>query len=148
MTQLRAAAAQAGIRINLQPRPSPQVVTLTAGNCKAASLPCNWDLANWGTNWLFGPDYAPTGETLFKCGAIANSGGYCTSQNEALINDTQTAGNLSLMYQWQNYLASQLPVVFQPDSAYQLTEIASNLEGVMPQSPTLSITPENWYFVK
>jgi hypothetical protein len=30
----------------------------------------------------------------------------------------------------------------------QPNEIASNLKGVTPVSPTLSITPENWYFVK
>jgi hypothetical protein len=29
-----------------------------------------------------------------------------------------------------------------------LTEIADNLKGVTPQSATLVITPENWYFVK
>jgi peptide/nickel transport system substrate-binding protein len=52
------------------------------------------------------------------------------------------------MYTWQNYLAQQLPVMFQPNGAYQLTEIVNNLKGVTPQSPTLSINPENWYFVK
>jgi hypothetical protein len=29
-----------------------------------------------------------------------------------------------------------------------LTEVANNLKGALPQSPTLSITPETWYFVK
>jgi peptide/nickel transport system substrate-binding protein len=52
------------------------------------------------------------------------------------------------MYTWQNYLAQQLPVMFQPSGAYQLTEIVNDLKGVAPQSPTLSINPENWYFVK
>ena len=41
----------------------------------------------------------------------------------------------------------KLPVIWQPDGAYSLTEVADNLRGVTPQSPTLSITPENWYFV-
>jgi hypothetical protein len=35
-----------------------------------------------------------------------------------------------------------------PDAAAQLTEVANNLKGALPQSPTLSITPEDWYFVK
>ena len=52
------------------------------------------------------------------------------------------------MYNWQDYLAPQLPVEYQPNAAYTLTEVANNLKGVLPQSPTLSITPENWYFVK
>jgi hypothetical protein len=29
-----------------------------------------------------------------------------------------------------------------------MTEVAGNLRGATPQSPTLTINPENWYFVK
>jgi peptide/nickel transport system substrate-binding protein len=148
MQQFRASALLAGIRINLRPEPFGQIAALSVGNCKVARLPCNWDLANWGSGWLFGPDFAPTGETLFKCGAIANSGGYCSPRNDALIDKTLTSDNLSFMYQWQDFLARQLPVMFQPNGVYQLTEIVSNLKGVTPQSPTLSINPEDWYFVK
>jgi peptide/nickel transport system substrate-binding protein len=148
MTQFQSSASLAGIKINPRPEPFGQIAALAVGNCKAARLPCNWDLANWGSGWLFGPDFAPTGETLFKCGAIANSGGFCTPLNDALINKTLASDNLSFMYQWQNSLATQLPVIFQPNGAYQLTEIVNKLKGVTPQSPTLSINPENWYFVK
>jgi hypothetical protein len=52
------------------------------------------------------------------------------------------------MYQWQDYLATQLPVEWEPNADYQLTEVASNLKGVTPQSPTLDITPENWNYVR
>jgi peptide/nickel transport system substrate-binding protein len=52
------------------------------------------------------------------------------------------------MYSWENYLSKQLPVIWQPNAAYQLTEVADNLKGVVPQSTTLSINPEDWYFVK
>jgi peptide/nickel transport system substrate-binding protein len=38
--------------------------------------------------------------------------------------------------------------MWQPDADYQVTEIAADLRGVTPQSPTLSLTPEDWYFVK
>jgi peptide/nickel transport system substrate-binding protein len=52
------------------------------------------------------------------------------------------------MFTWQNYLAQQLPVMFQPNGVYSLTEVNNSLKGVLPQSPTLAINPENWYFVK
>jgi peptide/nickel transport system substrate-binding protein len=52
------------------------------------------------------------------------------------------------MYAWQDYLAKQLPQEWQPAPVVQLTEITNNLKGVTPQSSTLSINPENWYFVK
>lgn len=46
------------------------------------------------------------------------------------------------------YLASRLPVICDQNSGYTLTEFAVNLEGVTPQSPTLTFDPENWYYVK
>ena len=121
---------------------------LAAGNCKVAKIPCNWDMANWGGGWSFAPDYLPTGEELFQSGAVANSGGYADAQNDSLIAKTLTSSNLQDMYTWQDYLAPKLPMMWQPNGAYSLTEIASNLKGATPQSPTLSINPENWYFTK
>ena len=82
------------------------------------------------------------------CGAVANSGGYCNKTNDAMIQQTLTSPNLQYMYSWQDYLAPQLPVEYQPNAAYTLTEVDYSLKGVLPQSPTLSINPENWYFVK
>jgi len=148
MEQLQSNASLVGIKINLEPKPFNQVTALAAGNCKVAHIPCDWDLANWGGGWSFAPDYSPTGETLFLCGAIANSGGYCSKTNDNYINTTLSSDNPQAMYTWQNYLAKQLPVMFQPNGAYSLTEIVNNLKGVTPQSPTLGFNPENWYFVK
>ncbi len=148
MQQLQSNASLVGIKINLEPKPFNQVTALAAGNCKVAHIPCDWDLANWGGGWSFAPDYSPTGETLFLCGAIANSGGYCSKTNDNYINTTLSSDNPQAMYTWQNYLAEQLPVMFQPNGAYSLTEIVNNLKGVTPQSPTLGFNPENWYFVK
>ena len=148
MDQLQSNASLGGIGINLQPKPFNQVTALAGGNCKVVHQPCSWDLANWGAGWSFAPDYEPTGETLFMCGAPANSGGYCSPANDALIGKTLTSDNLQNMYTWQDYLSKQVPVVWQPNGAYQLTEVVSNLKGVTPQTPTLNLNPENWYFVK
>jgi peptide/nickel transport system substrate-binding protein len=148
MTQLQSNTATIGIKLNLDPKPFAQVIATAGGNCVAAKLPCNWDMANWGGGWSFSPDYAPTGEQLFLSGVVANSGGYSSSTDDSLINKTLTNSNLQDMYSWQNYLSSQLPVIWQPNGDYQLTEVASNLHGVTPQSTTLSINPEDWYFTK
>jgi peptide/nickel transport system substrate-binding protein len=148
MVELQSNAAAIGIKLNLDPKPFAQVIAQSGGNCVVIKAPCNWDLANWGFGWSFSPDYLPTGEELFQCGAVSNSGGYCSSTDDSLIAQTLTSSNLQLFYQWQNYLAPQLPVEYQPNAAYTLTEVANNLKGALPQSPTLSINPENWYFVK
>jgi peptide/nickel transport system substrate-binding protein len=148
MTQLQSNASNVGIKLNLEPKPFAQVISVAGGNCVVTKSPCNWDLANWGFGWSFSPDYLPTGDQLFQCGAVANSGGYCDKTNDSMIQQTLTNSALSVFYNWQDYLAPQLPVEYQPNAAYTLTEVANNLKGVLPQSPTLSINPENWYFVK
>ncbi len=148
MTQLQSNALALGIKLNLEPKPFNQVTALAAGNCVVAKIPCNWDMANWGGGWSFAPDYLPTGETLFVCGSIANSGGYCDKSNDAMINQTLTSSNLSFMYSWQDYLGPQLPLMWQPNAVYYLAEVANNLHGVLPQEVTLNLTPEDWYFVK
>ncbi len=148
MQQLQSNAAAVGIKLNLEPKPFAQVTAIAGGNCKAAKLPCNWDMANWGGGWSYSPDYLPTGEELFLSGVIANSGGYSSPTNDAMINKTLTSSNTQYMYNWEDFLSSQIPVIWQPEGDFQLNEIASNLKGATPLSPTLSINPENWYFVK
>jgi peptide/nickel transport system substrate-binding protein len=148
MTQLQSNAATVGIKLNLVPKPFNQVTALAGGNCVVIKAPCDWDMANWGGGWSFAPDYLPTGEELFITGAVANSGGYSSPTNDALIGKTLVSNSTQDMYTWQDYLSAQLPMIWQPQADYQLNEIADNLKGVTPVSPTLSITPENWYFVK
>jgi peptide/nickel transport system substrate-binding protein len=148
LLQLQSSAATVGIKLNLKPEPFDDVVSASAGNCVVAKIPCNWDMADWGLGWSFAPDYYPTGETLFLCGAVANSGGYCDPANDAMIDKTLTSTNLSYMYAWQDYLAKQLPVEWQVNAPYEVNEIVNNLKGVTPVSATLTINPENWYYVK
>jgi peptide/nickel transport system substrate-binding protein len=148
MIQLQAAEASVGIKLNLKPQPFTQVVDADSGNCKVASLPCNWDEADWGLGWSYSPDYEPTGEELFLCGVPANSSGYCDSSNDAMIDQTLSNDSTSLMYSWENYLSTQVPLEWQPNAPYQDTEVADNLRGVVPQETTLNITPEYWYYVK
>jgi peptide/nickel transport system substrate-binding protein len=148
LLQLQSSAAGVGIKLNLKPEPFDDVVSASAGNCVVAKIPCSWDMADWGLGWSFAPDYYPTGETLFLCGAIANSAGYCDKSNDAMIDKTLSSTNLSYMYSWQNYLAKQLPVEWQVNAPYLVAEIANNLKGATPESTTLSLNPENWYYVK
>ena len=148
MQQLQSNSAALGIKINLEPKPFAQVIAVAGGNCVAAKLPCNWDMANWGGGWSYSPDYLPTGEELFQSGVVANSGGYNNPQNDALIQKTLTSGNMQFMYNWQDFLSAQLPMIWQPEGDFQLNEIVNNMKGATPLSPTLSLNPENWYFVK
>ena len=52
------------------------------------------------------------------------------------------------MYNWQNYLRRSCRWSGSRTRPYQITEVVNNLQGVLPQAPTLNLTPEDWYFVK
>ena len=133
--------AQAGINMTL----SQQSFNTVLGNsvpCTGAS--CTWQFGNWGAGWIFSPDYYPTGESIFQTGAGSNSGNYSDTTNDANILATNVSS--VPLTQYENYLAEQLPVVFQPNAVTSLTEIAKGLSGVTPQSTLWAINPENWRF--
>jgi peptide/nickel transport system substrate-binding protein len=144
LVQAEAAAwQQAGIKVTLTSGSFDTVIG-TAIPCSGKS--CTWELEDWGGGWVFAPDYYPSGELLFQTAAGSNSGSYSSKQADALIKATNF-GDASLA-QYENFLTEDLPVVWQPNLRYELTEVQNNLQGVFPQNPLLTINPENWYFTK
>jgi peptide/nickel transport system substrate-binding protein len=141
MTAEKSSWSTAGINISLS-QASFNTVIGNSVPCSGSS--CTWQMANWGAGWIFSPDYYPTGEEIFQTGAGSNSGSYSDPTNDANIEATN-ATQVPLT-QYENYLAEQLPVVYQPAPASSLTEIADGLTGATPQSPTWTINPENWRF--
>jgi peptide/nickel transport system substrate-binding protein len=134
--------SQAGINVTLTSASFDSVIG-TAVPCPSG---CAWQMQNWGAGWVFAPDYYPTGEELFQSGAGSNSGNYSDATNDANIKATNVS-NVSLTT-YENYLAKNLPVVFQPNYVTEMTEIQKGLGGVTPQSPLWAINPENWRWGK
>jgi peptide/nickel transport system substrate-binding protein len=135
--------SQAGINMNLSQASFNSVIG-TAVPCTAGSKSCSWELQNWGAGWIFSPDYYPTGEELFQTGAGSNSGSYSDPTNDANITATNTTQ--TPLTQYENYLAQQLPVIYQPNAGNPLYEVQKNLKGFSPASPLQGITPESWSF--
>jgi peptide/nickel transport system substrate-binding protein len=100
-------------------------------------------LENWGGGWIFAPDYYPTGEAIFQTNAGSNSGDYSNTTNDNNIQKTIST-NQSLT-QYENYLAKQLPVVWQPNSV-AVVEVKKSLNNVAPFDPLQQLTPERWRF--
>jgi peptide/nickel transport system substrate-binding protein len=134
--------AQAGIQIKLSTATFDTVIG-TAVPCTGSS--CTWELENWGGGWIFAPDYYPSGEDLFQTGASSNAGTYSVPKADSLIKAT-TQGNADLSA-YQNYLAQQLPVVWQPNPV-TVAEVNKKLVGVTPINALLTLNPEDWYFTK
>ncbi len=149
LLQLKANAAQLGMHLSLVPMTFQDVINRTVGDCGASGKdPCPWELDDWGSpGWSYSPDFLPTGDEIFETHSVANLGHYNNAKNDRLIAATLKSSQLSLMWTWEDYLTRHLPVVLQPDAPYQLVESINNLQiGV--QNPTLSITPEQWYYVR
>jgi peptide/nickel transport system substrate-binding protein len=149
--QLKSNASLVGIEMTLHPGSFDQVVGKAQGDCgpKGTAGACQWELADWGEGWSYVPDYLPTGDELFGTDSAGNIGQYSNKYNDGLIKKTiqTSSGFLPAMYKWQNWLTNQVPVLLQPTAPAYLIESIDNLK-IGPQSPTLALTPEDWYYVR
>jgi peptide/nickel transport system substrate-binding protein len=140
--ELASNASLAGIQVNIEAQSFGDVVNTAIGSNGEG-----WGMADWGS-WTYAPDYLPTGDTLFESGVPNNNGAYNDPHNDQLILDTlhaRTAAQFDVaMYNWQNYLASQLPVVYEPDAPTLLETIRGLHIGL--QNSALNITPEEWFY--
>jgi peptide/nickel transport system substrate-binding protein len=134
-----------GIKTQLVSNTFPTVISSYAPPCMTGS-PCTIEEGWWGGGWSYEPDYYPSGETLFSTGAGSNAGNYSSAKADTLIAATDTTE--ASLDSYQNYIAQQLPVIWQPNADYELSEVRSTLRGVAPQNPFLWLFPEYWYYVK
>jgi peptide/nickel transport system substrate-binding protein len=144
MTTEKSSWAQVGINVNLSSGSFDTVIG-KAVPCTGGPS-CSWQLENWGGGWVFSPDYYPSGEEIFATGAGSNSGDYTNTTNDANIKASYTT-NASLET-YQDFLAKDLPVVWEPNPAFELSEINNKLHGAVPQNVFAYLNPENWYFTK
>ncbi|MGD0054737.1 MAG: ABC transporter substrate-binding protein [Acidimicrobiales bacterium] len=145
MEQYKSSLEQVGIQLNLTSAPFDTIIT-NAAPCNEGPT-CTWEMENWGGGWTFGPDFEPTGETLFATDSGFNEGRYSDATNDANINATHVVSGISVFYKYENYLADQLPVIWQPAPDYQISAISSSVKGVT-QSPEENFTPEDWTISK
>ena len=143
MQSLKSNAAKVGIQLRTSTAPFNSIIGL-AVPCSGSK--CTWQLANWGGGWVYAPDYYPTGEDIFGTGASSNVGSYSDKAMDALMRDTTIRSGVEPMQAYEDALARALPVIWQPNYTYSLTEVANGLSGVTPQNPFGTITPEDWHY--
>jgi peptide/nickel transport system substrate-binding protein len=134
-----------GIKTQLVGNTFPTVISSYAPPCMTGS-PCTVEEGWWGGGWEYSPDYYPSGETLFSTGAGSNAGNYSSAKADTLIAATDTTETSLDTY--ENYIAQQLPVIWEPNADYELSEVRNTLRGVAPQNPFANLFPEYWYYVK
>lgn len=140
--------SRVGIQLNLSQAP---LNDLFAGltPCKPTQSACSWQMAYWGNGWEFAPDYYPSGEVAFSTGAIGNWGSYSDPQMDARIRATTQQAGLGVFHAWADYTTRQLPMLFMPLSATQISAISTKLHGAIPQPVAgQQMTPESWYLTQ
>jgi peptide/nickel transport system substrate-binding protein len=141
---LQSAFRQAGITLTLSGAPFSTVV----GDDVPCARPGCWQMLFYGQGWYFTPAYnEPDGSAIFGTGAPSNGASYSNPHADTLIA-ALPAGGLPALYAYQNYLATQLPVLWMPQTDYQISAVSDTLRGAYPQDPLSNIYPENWYYVK
>ncbi len=134
-----------GINTSLVSNTFHTVVSAYAPPCQSGS-PCTTELGWWGGGWEYSPDYYPSGETLFATGSGSNASNYSNGKADSLIK--ATTNTETSLNKYEDYMATQLPVLWEPNADYELSEVANNLRGIAPQNPFGNLFPEYWYYVK
>jgi peptide/nickel transport system substrate-binding protein len=142
---LQADAAKAGIEIELQEVYGSVLVGQDHGESSAEN-PHMWQMQFWNGGWLF--HGYPTGEVVFKTGAGSNFGQYSDPTADELMDKVITSDDVQALYEYQDYLAGQMPVIWTPGFPLRLFAVTSNLHGVEPVNPYGILNPEDWYYVE
>lgn len=144
MTKYRRDAATAGIELRLQEVYGSILVAEDAPCYPADDTPCRWEMCCWNGGWVY---HHPTGEILFRTDAGGNFGHYHDPVADELIERTVTTDDQDVLFEYQDYIAEQVPVIFNPNFPIRLFEVAAGLRGFEPVNPFGMISPENWYYV-
>ncbi|HZO68324.1 MAG TPA: ABC transporter substrate-binding protein [Kribbellaceae bacterium] len=136
-------AAKAGIELKLEPVYGSVMVAEDHSPGPKKRL---WEINSWNGGWSFYGHL--TGEMLFRTGGGSNFGDYSDPKADELIERTVRTDDVEAMYEYQDYLAEQVPVIWSPGFPNRMFEVARNLRGVEPVNPYGLINPENWYYVE
>ncbi|MFJ9848324.1 peptide ABC transporter substrate-binding protein [Streptomyces sp. NPDC101150] len=147
MQAVKSEFGKAGIALDIRQQPLNTVLGTTVPCTKNEPVCGQWQLGFFGTqgSWYFPPD--PSGEKIFAGHAPSNMGNWSSPETDRLIRATEYSDAPAAMRDYARKVARQLPVLWTPNPAYQDSAIRNDLRGV-DQNPTLSLAPQNWYYVK
>jgi peptide/nickel transport system substrate-binding protein len=137
-------ASKAGISISLSSAPIGAIFSSTI-QCKPADSGCGWQLSQYG-GWT--PFSYPIVESLFSISSPLDAGSYDDPTSRSNLNAAIYSNSSKAIIDYQDFLARDLPVLWEPSADTQVSAISSKLKGVGLQNPTMAITPETWSLSK
>ncbi len=146
MEVMQTELAKIGVGFQANYAPLNSVLSETA-QCKPTQASCKWQMSFFGTqgSWYFSP--SPNGDPLFASTGSANFGSYSDATANSLAVKAISSSNPSALQDWSAYLAKQLPAMWLPVPAYQISVIKTTLKGVS-QDPLAGQTMQRWYLTK
>ncbi|PSL02203.1 peptide/nickel transport system substrate-binding protein [Haloactinopolyspora alba] len=142
MAEIKSSLESAGIALNIQSKPLNQVLG-QSGQCTPDQQACSWQLSFFGTqgSWYF--NAYPTGERLFGTGGTANFGSYSNAEADRYIQKSLVSNDQEAIRNYSELLTKDLPVVWLPEPAYQVSAIREGLQGT-GQDPLAEFFPQRW----
>lgn len=140
----------AGISVAIQQK-SQSAIFASLEPCSGGNAGCSWAMANFGqpgSTATYSPQYLPAPGPWFGTNSANNVGGYSDAKMDQLIETTYTSGSLQAIQNLAEYCAQQLPFLWEPSYAYQISVISPKLQGALPQDPNLNLYPQNWSLSK
>lgn len=146
MQELQSSLSKIGIALDVKYEPQNSVLN-DSPPCKSTKASCSWQLSFFGAqgSWYF--TAYPSGEQIFQTGAGTNLGSYSDSSADSLINASINTTNSTALQSYSAYLAKNLPVVWLPMPAYQVSAIRKSVKGVV-QDPLAGMQIQRWYISK
>jgi peptide/nickel transport system substrate-binding protein len=138
---IASSASAAGINLVLKSQPFNDVVSVV----QPCATSCNWQIGEYGG---IGYSTLPTGDGLFVPGAGLNAGDYSNPTASSDIAATISSNSPKAFSTYEDFLAKDLPWMWQPTPDYQLVEAKTTLHGLNPQNGYLQLTPEDYYYTK
>jgi len=148
---MRSTFARVGIHLTLSEAPENTVLAdgYACIGKKASTCPTSTPALSIISSpvYTYVPIYYPLGTSLFGCGGATNGGNYCNQKVDQEITQIEAESNtasIKTLYKYQEFVAKQLPDLWFPNAAYQISAISTKLQGVKAQDSTGHIYPETW----
>jgi len=139
-------ASSVGIHVSLTSRPYDTVFADYFSCLGKPASSCNWDMINSQVSDFYGwyPDYYPVGAANWVTGALFNGQQYSNPTMNRLLEAAHRGTGLASLYRAEAYVSKELPELWVPNSAYQISAISKKLHVPMPQGSMTNIYPESW----
>ncbi len=143
VSALKSDAARVGIQLDLRGAPFNTILAQDT-SCMPDQSACAWQMSDFGGISI---STYPTGDVMFETGGALNSGSYSDPTADKLIESTLYGSDPNALTAYQDYIAQQLPVLFQPDPD-DVVVVKSTLAttGTFTELTQNNLQPERWHF--